>query len=640
MATLDPCSNVVCHHGSQCKNGDCICDISCFGEPSEPICGSDGVTYLNLCQLKKTQCEKQIPISMQYMGLCSVNTRFDCKDDTDCDSVGQVCDNGVCKCGVCDNNDIRSTDICGSDGNTYQSRCHLNRRACLENRFDLSVQSLGVCKVCEPVYWSGEPTNNSRYCQNSSCRQCPVDPTEASVCDYSTKITYRSECFAKCSGASERDLVEGTCEEQFRAELLNDCPECETKECKFSGSEKICSCSICPDVDQPVCGSDGQTYPSNCVLLRTNCENPKLNVRKLHDGKCGTGGNVHSNEVIVDCDVEGCEYGGVCIGGSCDCDFECSESMYNPVCGSNGITYTNQCLLLQDQCERQRGIEVLHNNECTAMECSNNEKDNCPIYTEACVEGNCICPSCDDERYDADPVCASNGQEYDSRCQLRSFACRNNLEIFEVPCEQTDGLEFASGDGFPVCHFGGELVDANVDDEDTLCKCDWHCPTKPNGGDIIQAEGVTFDNLCKYYREGNCKSQRELRRNFKLCNCDESVGVLDKDFCDSHGACLCKPRFKGKFCTQCQDDFYLDRSSGDCTYCNCSFRGSLSGNCSAGGVCSCKPGWSGPKCETETEPPQDCDSCSSVNSFKSIYLFFSRVNILGDHIYFGADITR
>ena len=42
----------------------------------------------------------------------------------------------------------------------------------------------------------------------------------------------------------------------------------------------------CPKIYRPVCGSDGKTYPNECVLKVNACVNEE-NITVVHEGSCG-----------------------------------------------------------------------------------------------------------------------------------------------------------------------------------------------------------------------------------------------------------------------------------------------------------------------------------------------------------------
>ena len=71
------------------------------------------------------------------------------------------------------------------------------------------------------------------------------------------------------------------------------------------------------------------------------------------------------------CDPEGintCPYGGVCLPtkdgvGRCHCEDTCPY-VVNPVCGSDGKTYDNDCLLKVAGCKRRSPIGIQHSGEC------------------------------------------------------------------------------------------------------------------------------------------------------------------------------------------------------------------------------------------------------------------------------------
>lgn len=60
------------------------------------------------------------------------------------------------------------------------------------------------------------------------------------------------------------------------------------KKCSVNVDRTVrCSClTSCPNINEPVCGTDGNTYPSQCHLEKKSCETKTfLQVEKI--GKCG-----------------------------------------------------------------------------------------------------------------------------------------------------------------------------------------------------------------------------------------------------------------------------------------------------------------------------------------------------------------
>ncbi|XP_037794682.1 extracellular protease inhibitor 10-like [Penaeus monodon] len=102
--------------------------------------------------------------------------------------------------------------------------------------------------------------------------------------------------------------------------------------CRFRPGSN-CGAIACPAIYAPVCGSDGNTYPSHCNLQAARCSNPQLRV--VSQGECPSQNN---------------------------CPTVCPFN-YDPVCGSNGKTYPNECALESDKCSVQ-GLTLSHKGEC------------------------------------------------------------------------------------------------------------------------------------------------------------------------------------------------------------------------------------------------------------------------------------
>jgi hypothetical protein len=125
---------------------------------------------------------------------------------------------------------------------------------------------------------------------------------------------------------------------------------------------------VCPENYAPVCGVDGITYPNECFA---QC----ANVRIERTGECTVVNqcpqcsvpicgpneilNYHAGEVDAQgcqvcpsCDPvmtmcrddQQCAIGQICVNGVCQDQASClCERIYAPVCGVDGMTYSNQC---------------------------------------------------------------------------------------------------------------------------------------------------------------------------------------------------------------------------------------------------------------------------------------------------------
>ena len=53
----------------------CRCPDRCFAVP-KPVCGSDGQTYKDECEMKRTSCIKRQPISAVKQGECRMYFKY------------------------------------------------------------------------------------------------------------------------------------------------------------------------------------------------------------------------------------------------------------------------------------------------------------------------------------------------------------------------------------------------------------------------------------------------------------------------------------------------------------------------------------------------------------------------------------
>ena len=116
----------------------------------------------------------------------------------------------------------------------------------------------------------------------------------------------------------------------------------------------VCEPAACPDIYDPVCGVDGRTY-SNA------CEARAAHVEVGHQGECPQvcGGiqAIPCPEGQI-CDLpagmcQGADLQGVCVERP-----EACAEVFEPVCGCDGVTYSNDCF------RQMAGMQKDHDGEC------------------------------------------------------------------------------------------------------------------------------------------------------------------------------------------------------------------------------------------------------------------------------------
>ncbi|MDX1503220.1 MAG: Kazal-type serine protease inhibitor domain-containing protein [Thermoanaerobaculia bacterium] len=120
--------------------------------------------------------------------------------------------------------------------------------------------------------------------------------------------------------------------------------------------EATCQVAVCPDVYDPVCGEDGNTYANAC-------EARAAHVAVAHEGECpvicgGIQGILCPDPESQVCDLPP----GICLGadlqGVCVDRPEVCPEVFDPVCGCDGQTYSNDCFRLM------AGVQKDHDGEC------------------------------------------------------------------------------------------------------------------------------------------------------------------------------------------------------------------------------------------------------------------------------------
>lgn len=266
--------------------------------------------------------------------------------------------------------------VCGSNGRTYPNMCFLFMDSCRTT--NLVLARLGPCVIPDPC--------------NIVCTRI-YDP----VCG-SDGMTYNNPCnlmYASCVYISRRitPLHSGRCASNERDPSFNlrppptprprppspttttRRPSVMSTECPFGCSREYI----------PVCGSDGVTYPNECSLNMVTCWN--RNITKVKDGKC-------DQQIFPPTTPR--------------CPLSCNK-VYNPICGSDDITYINLCTFTMASCKDSSLVKV-NDGPCSASpEVNSSDRPFCAKD----------CP------FTYMPLCGTDDVTYTNKCTFDVAVCRN-----------------------------------------------------------------------------------------------------------------------------------------------------------------------------------------------------------------------
>ncbi|XP_055623892.1 uncharacterized protein LOC129767236 isoform X2 [Toxorhynchites rutilus septentrionalis] len=202
----------------------------------------------------------------------------------------------------------------------------------------------------------------------------------------------------------------------------------------------------------PVCGTDGKTYKTECQLKKRACRQESTTLTVAYKGHCQTSCRFVQCPDDKHC-VEDQNSSPHCVTCIKDCPLEprASSAAKSVVCGTDGTTYRSICELKQKACLSGRAIPVAYRGHCIAATCETikcKDRQHCltdlRTHKPRCVSCSYKCPRVKRQqqvrprqfgsggRNQHQPntkLCGTNNHTYHSWCHMLKDSCNTGFYI-------------------------------------------------------------------------------------------------------------------------------------------------------------------------------------------------------------------